>query len=84
MKKYWIVNIQVQAGEYQKHVTKLVEAETESQASRNAIEGEAHTELEWIGDYEATEANWSFNYQTKSVKPVKDEKDLTVLKEYLS
>ncbi|MGO3452454.1 MAG: hypothetical protein ACTIM4_14365 [Marinomonas sp.] len=83
--KTFIVKVEIQAGEYQKHSTKLVEAHSHSEAETNALEGECHGTLgenaEWTKSGIA-DLGWEFHYSVHRSVEV-DPEHVSILNKYL-
>lgn len=83
--KTFLVEVTIQAGEYQKNAIKLIQAATQAEAESYALTSECHGELgknaEWANDGIA-DLNWEFHYQIGGCKEVKPE-HVSVLSQYL-
>lgn len=82
--KYFIVNLLIRAGEYEKSGISLIQAEDEMKAGKLALEGECHYDLENVywengGVYDA---QGEFFYRVKSCKEVPAE-HVPVLLQYI-
>lgn len=80
--KHYLVKVQVQAGEYQKVVTKLVEAESKNEACNIALLNECHSDNPEWHDGGIIDMGWEFYYTILSIKEVEIE-HVEVLKKYL-
>lgn len=84
--KTFLVEVTIQAGEYQKNAIKLIQAATQAEAESYALTSECHGELgknaEWANDGIA-DLNWEFHYQIGGCKEVKPE-DVAALSSYLT
>ena len=78
---HYIVKLHIQAGEYEKASTKLIEAPDANKAGVIAIEGEAHRKLEW-DEYGAYDCAGDFYYRVKYTMEVAP-KDVKTLCRYL-
>ena len=82
-KNHYFVKLTLVAGEYEKTLKHLVQADDITTAFRAAIKAEAHGELEWQeGQISAADMGWEFFYKPLSCEQVKAE-DLPVLKKFL-
>ncbi|MDM1717332.1 hypothetical protein [Thiopseudomonas alkaliphila] len=82
--KTFFVKLHIQAGEYEKNCSHLVIAGTEEEAEKLAIRNEAHND-ELITKHGFTfEIDGSFAYAANEIFEITDEKEIEVLKKYLT
>lgn len=85
----YLVRINIQTGEYQKIVTTLVDAKTQQEAGKLALENECHAD---IGEPDSAgtfwheggivDLSWEFYYTLKNIKQIQPEY-VEVFREYL-
>ncbi|NLW03953.1 MAG: hypothetical protein GX029_01795 [Pseudomonadaceae bacterium] len=66
--KHYFVKVKVQAGEYQKIVSKLVESDSESEACNMALLNECHGDNPEWHDGGIIDMRWEFYYTILSIK----------------
>ena len=80
--KTFLVELKIQAGEYEKSCLKLENAETKEEAGKMAILGECHGEPEWT-DTGAADLGWEFHYSVYNCKEVLPE-HVSILESYFN
>jgi hypothetical protein len=82
--KHYLVKLDIQAGEFEKQAIHLVQAENRDAAVMQAMEDEAHDDLEYNDICEFWEDGCGeFAYRASNVYLIEDVGELAVLKKYL-
>lgn len=83
--KSFLVIVQVQAGEYQKHTTHLIKAETQDVAEDSALLNECHSVVgdgaEWV-DGGIADVGYEFHYKISRCTEIEPE-HVAVIKRYI-
>lgn len=84
---YYVVNIKIQTGEYEKNSLVLLQALNKVEAEKEALLAECHGEIdvtaEWTQNGGIADLGWEFHYSIGSCKEVKAE-HVGILTEYIN
>lgn len=83
---HYIVEVEIQSGGYEKHVRKLIKAETKDEAKREALRGQCHCDMrkgaQWLDKFTLEDCHGEFIYSiTDCIRVHKD--DVFTLRRYL-
>lgn len=81
--KTFLVNLYIQAGEYEKSALHLVSASSPEEAEKLAIRDESHNDVLHEEHGWTYENDYSFAYAANTITEIKDEQEKAVLKKYL-
>lgn len=86
--KHFLVTLQIQCGDYQKHATTLQAAHSEDQAMKSALIGQCHGDIEegsaiWDDEFTIEDVGGEFFYTVDSCEEV-EPLHVHILKKYMT